>query len=602
MEQHPFDLFDFASSSTCQCGLDKLPIDHHLHKFFELSLDLFCMANGEGFFVEVNPAFTRTLGWSRAELLSHPFIAFVHAEDVGKTLAEIEKLNLGQPTISFENRYRCASGDYRYLMWNAFPDPVTGLFYAAARDTTAQKLTEKQVYDLADNLQHKIEQFHELVGTGIDILRIDDEATLIDLALRRATALTDARHGTLRIVSPDGRLNEISVSQDENGSGSAPGGNGASSAAGHGVLAGDGGSAFNADPDALYSSGGATASISRRTSAGSGGMTAGALPVPDASAGSPEAGASGGLEEFIESGFICLDHEYTLTVSGKMNGHAPAAFETVDKMLLHLISQQVRTSIENKYYIHEVIEKQRMTRELELAATLQKTILPAQMPEIPGYRCGGLNIPSKEVGGDYYEIIPLPDGRQAMIIADVAGKGFYSALLVNSLHAALHAYLESSLPLAVMAQRLNQLIYDTTTAILFITCFIAILDPESGAVEYMNAGHLSPMVVRHGGSIEVPEVGGPPLGCVREAIPYQVGTFRLEPGDGLLFFTDGITEAVDESGQFYQKSGRLEKLVLEMNRNAAACQLHRIVEDVRDFSHADPFEDDITLLFLHREG
>jgi PAS domain S-box-containing protein len=504
-------------------------MDQHLKKFFDLSLDLFCIANPQGYFVEVNPAFNRTLGWTKEELLSRPLLEFVHDEDQEKTLNELERLNRGMPTISFENRFRCQTGEYKHLAWNAFPDAGTELLYAAARDVTDKKLSEKQLREMSSRLQHKILQLNELIDTGIDIIRIDQEESLLDLALRRATALTDATRGLVYITKPDGSMEQI---------------------------------AFPAESDAQEK----------------------------------------GSVDIIQSGFACLGYQYTFMVIGKENRHKSARFETVDKMLLHLISQQVRTAIENKFYVSEMIEKQRLIRELELASTIQKIILPTTMPVISGYRSSGLNIPSKEVGGDYYEIIPLPDGRFALVIADVAGKGIYSALLVNSLHAALHAYLESGIPLVDMAQRLNQLMFDVTTAMLFITCFIALLDPKTGEVEYMNAGHLPPKLVRKDGGIESPYAGGPPLGCVREGITYASGSFFLGRGDGMLLYTDGIPEAVNPAGDFYQKSGRFEQILLRLNNAAKVCDLEEIVADVRDFSESSHFDDDITMLFMRREN
>jgi PAS domain S-box-containing protein len=503
-------------------------VDQHLKKFFELSLDLFCIADAkQGSFIEVNPAFSRTLGWSQEQLLSRPFWDLIHPDDHKKTADEIERLRRGQPSVAFENRFRNHKGEYHYLVWSVFPETDSELLYAAARDVTDRKLGEKKLSEMAAVLQHKILQLHELIDTGIDIIRIDQTESLIELALRRATALTDATRGLVLIKKPDGGMDQIHF------------------------------------PD---------------------------YAIPD----------DDGNMDIIQSGFECLGHQYTFMVIGKENHHPRARFETVDKMLLHLISQQVRTALENKYFVSEMLEKQRLTRELELASTIQKTILPATLPVIPGYHSAGLNIPSKEVGGDYYEIIPLSDGRFALVIADVAGKGIYSALLVNSLHAALHAYLEGGLPLVEMAQRLNQLMYDVTTAMLFVTCFIALLDPGTGKVEYMNAGHLPPLLVRSRGEIETPREGGPPLGCLREGVQYTSGSFELHPGDGLLLYTDGIPEAANPAGEFYQKSGRLENLLLEINQEESVCRVEKIVADVRDFTQADPFDDDITLLYLRR--
>ncbi|HNW60789.1 MAG TPA: SpoIIE family protein phosphatase [bacterium] len=504
-------------------------MEKHLKKFFELSLDLFCIADPKGHFVDLNPAFSRTLGWSREELLSRSFWDLIHPDDHQKTAEEIAKLRQGLPALAFENRFRSVGGEYRHLVWNVFPEPGSELLFAAARDVTDKKLSDSKLRETAASLQRRIMQLNELIDTGIDIIRIDQTESLVDLALRRATALTDASRGMVHIKKPDGSMEQIAFPEE----------------------------------------------------------------------GSPE---SEGDADIIQSGFEAVGSQYTFMVIGKENHQPHARFETVDKMLLHLISQQVRTALENRYFLNEMLEKQRMTREIELASTIQKTILPSILPVIPGYHSSGLNIPSREVGGDYYEIIPLSDGRNALVIADVAGKGIYSALLVNSLHAALHAYLESGIPLEAMALRLNQLMFDVTTAMLFTTCFVALLDPVDGRVEYMNAGHLPPKLIRRDGRIDIPNEGGPPLGCLREGVRYTSGAFTLQRGDGLLLYTDGVTEAVNPAGEFYQNSGRFEALLRQLARKERECELQEIVTDVREFTQAESFEDDITLLYLRREG
>ncbi len=117
---------------------------HEFQKYFELSMDMLCIAGTDGYFKRVNPAFERTLGWTTEELLSRSFMDFVHPDDVGSTEHEIEKLSRGIPTISFENRYRCADGSYKCLLWNSYPEQGTGLLYAIARDVTGLRQSEKR--------------------------------------------------------------------------------------------------------------------------------------------------------------------------------------------------------------------------------------------------------------------------------------------------------------------------------------------------------------------------------------------------------------------------------------------------------------------------
>ena len=120
-------------------GKIQVTLLREFQKYFELSLDMLCIAGTDGYFKRVNPAFERTLGWSTEELLSQPFMDFVHPDDVEATAREIEKLSQGIPTISFENRYRCSDGGYRCLLWNSYPQQETGLLYAIARDITTDR-------------------------------------------------------------------------------------------------------------------------------------------------------------------------------------------------------------------------------------------------------------------------------------------------------------------------------------------------------------------------------------------------------------------------------------------------------------------------------
>ena len=152
-----------------------MPFD--LEKLFALSLDLLCIAGLDGYFKRVNPSFTRVLGWPPEELTTRPFLDFVHPEDLDATLREVQKLAAGQPTISFENRYRCADGSYRYLLWTSQPDRAAGLMYAVARDVTERRRMEDELRRSVDEVSDLYNRapcgYHSLDADG-RILRMND--------------------------------------------------------------------------------------------------------------------------------------------------------------------------------------------------------------------------------------------------------------------------------------------------------------------------------------------------------------------------------------------------------------------------------------------
>jgi diguanylate cyclase (GGDEF)-like protein/PAS domain S-box-containing protein len=151
---------------------------YKVKNFFDLSLDMFCIAGPDGFFKRVNPSFHRVLGWTSKELLSRPFTEFIHPDDVAETIQEYERQLRGNPVTHFENRYLCKDGTYRYLMWTAYPEVETGLIYAVARDNTEKKLTEDKLALITTELERSNEKLLKLAAmdplTGLFNRRIFD--------------------------------------------------------------------------------------------------------------------------------------------------------------------------------------------------------------------------------------------------------------------------------------------------------------------------------------------------------------------------------------------------------------------------------------------
>lgn len=307
------------------------------------------------------------------------------------------------------------------------------------------------------------------------------------------------------------------------------------------------------------------------------------------------------LEHSIAASFTFKGDTYSFELFEKESRSGEASFDETDQLLLEALARQVQASLENRYLLEQSLEKERIEHEMAVAASIQQKIIPVTLPAIEGYDIAGINIPSKSVGGDYYDCIKLPDGRYAVVIADVAGKGTPAALLVSSLHAYLAAYLESPIHLADLARRLNRVIARASTDDKFITAFFVLLNPSTGEIESVNAGHNPSYVVRNDGSLQELKVGGIPLGMLDMDLPYETEKIVLEKGERILFYTDGITEAANEQNNFYDDARPLNKFFLSHKADTAERFIADLIADIKGYTGSAPQSDDITALYLHRK-
>ncbi len=291
--------------------------------------------------------------------------------------------------------------------------------------------------------------------------------------------------------------------------------------------------------------------------------------------------------------------QYLFALSEKETRKGATSFSDLDKLLLQAIGRQVQASIENEFLLGQSLEKERIEKELNLAAAIQQRIIPKELPHIEGYEVAGINIPSKEVGGDYYDCIDLGDGKFALIIADVAGKGISAALLVNTLNAALYSYLEFNLPLTDLAEKLNKLIFKSSPSDKYITFFIAILNSKTGELDILNAGHNPIFLLRSNGDLEEIEAGGIGLGMLDFGIPYSGKKSTIEVGEKLFLYTDGIPEAMNANEEEYSDERMLEFLKINSDKKSTDF-IKLIVEDVRRHVGNAQQSDDITSLFIKR--
>jgi sigma-B regulation protein RsbU (phosphoserine phosphatase) len=291
---------------------------------------------------------------------------------------------------------------------------------------------------------------------------------------------------------------------------------------------------------------------------------------------------------------------YRIALSEKETRKGTTSFNDIDEMLLHAVSRQIRASLENDYLVKQSLEKERFEKELALAASIQQTIIPKELPKIDGYQIAGINIPSKMVGGDYYDCIDLRDGRFALIMADVAGKGISAALLVNTLNAALYSYLTFDIVLTDLAEKLNKLIFKSSPPDKYITFLVAMLNSKTGELEIVNAGHNPALILRKDGTLEQIEAGGIGLGMLDLGFPYSGQNTILNSGDKLFLYTDGIPEAMNSDEEVYSDERMIEFFKKNSDKNPQE-YIKLMVEDVKKHVNGAEQSDDITVLILKKE-
>jgi len=256
--------------------------------------------------------------------------------------------------------------------------------------------------------------------------------------------------------------------------------------------------------------------------------------------------------------------------------------------------------VENARLVEARLERERLERELQLASEIQQRFQPTAPPHVEGYELQGISFPCYEIGGDYYDFIEREDGRLVIALGDVSGKGTAAALLMSSLHAAIHAQSASHDSLVATISAVNRYLADNIPANRFVTLFYAELDPESGALSFLNAGHNPPLIVHAAGTVEQLASGGLPLGIKPDA-EYREGRTRMQPGDVLVIYSDGVTEAVSPTGEEFGATRLYE--VVSRNVNASAAGIRdRIESSLTKFAQGTSAADDITLVIVKRQA
>lgn len=276
-----------------------------------------------------------------------------------------------------------------------------------------------------------------------------------------------------------------------------------------------------------------------------------------------------------------------------------ATFSEEHLNILTTLASVAAIRVENARLLEERFERERMERELELATEIQQTFQPSAPPVMDDYEFQGISFSCYEIGGDYYDFISLQDKKMLIALGDVSGKGTAAALLMSSLHAAIHAQVTARTSLYELVRSVNQYLAENTPTNRFVTLFIAELEPETGILSYINAGHNPPLMGNADGNIRQLDSGGFPLGIIPQA-EYEVGQTRLDPGDALVIYSDGVSEANNLQGDEFGMERLTE--VISKNIKASAAGLRDKVESALSaFTQTAPANDDITLVIVKRK-
>jgi serine phosphatase RsbU (regulator of sigma subunit) len=253
-------------------------------------------------------------------------------------------------------------------------------------------------------------------------------------------------------------------------------------------------------------------------------------------------------------------------------------------------------AIERAQLYREALAKRRLDGELEIARSIQETFLPKANPVIPGYDIAGLNFPSEEVGGDYYDFIPIVNNQLGIAIGDVSGKGIPAALIMAAFRASLIAEIRNNYAIRTIFAKVNSLLEETSERGRFVTAMYGVLDTKNGILTFANAGHNPGLLLRGDDSIEYLAEGGLPF-AIKAGVTYEERPVSIRPGDVMLWYTDGVTDAINQHDEFFEEERLIR--ILRDNRHLPAVEiLNTINREIRAFAAPDSKMDDITMIIV----
>ncbi len=282
-----------------------------------------------------------------------------------------------------------------------------------------------------------------------------------------------------------------------------------------------------------------------------------------------------------------------LLLSGKVAGFR---YSSEDMTFLAILANQIVVAMENAELYRVSLEKQRLEEELSVARQIQIGLLPQSLPSLANFDFAAFIEPSRQVGGDYYDFIPVGGGRIGVVIADASGKGVPAALLIARMQAMMQSEVRFGKGVNEMMVSVNRFINESTSQDRFATCFYIELDDANRKTRYCNAGHNYPLLIRGDGRVEYLSTGGLLLGAFSD-VTYETGVAEMEPGDMLVMYTDGVTEAMDAGKNEFGEQ-RLADELIKLKSFPAEVVCSKIIKNVKQFAAGIGDADDMTLVVI----
>ncbi len=299
--------------------------------------------------------------------------------------------------------------------------------------------------------------------------------------------------------------------------------------------------------------------------------------------------------------FLCVPLKYkdhilgVITILNRLD-HRP--FTERDQQMLVTFATQAALAIENTRLLKEALEKERLKADLKVAAKIQSMLIPQKLPHIDQLEVAATYIPCKEMSGDFYDVIPISDGKWVFVMADVSGKSVPGAMLMSNFQATIRTYLQFSSDLIWIMGRINDLLIQQTDSDRYITVFVALYDPQKGSITSVNAGHNPPLLVNSKGRVQKLNKGGIFVGIL--PWKYQKQHLAFSQDNLLVMYTDGLVEAMDEKEEEFGLE-RLKKIIVAHRHENIDALKERIIDAVKRHTGGKPLDDDFTLLLVRRK-